>query len=322
MRWLVLALAPVAFCVSLPLTALMVRMGHRLGAFDSPGVEGQVKAPPRRVPNTGGVAIFWAIAGPMLGGLAVVWLFMSGAAELPPFLDPLRAHLPGVRVETPLAILVLACMGILHALGLIDDRRPLGPWVKMLVMAAVALAVPLLSRDTRLLTLLDSRVGGPWLSIAITALWFIVVTNAMNFMDNMDGLAAGVAATAGGCFLAATMLGGQWFVGACLALLIGACAGFLVFNFPRRGGARIFMGDGGSLVLGFFLAFLTVRTTYFGGAPAPGDGAGGWYGVLMPLVVLAVPLYDFLSVVLIRLSQGRSPFVGDLQHLSSAGSRP
>ncbi len=316
MRWLVLGLVPVAFAVSLPLTWLMVRLGHRLGTFDSAGVAGQVKAAPRRVPNTGGVAIFWGIAGPMLAGLGLIWLLADGRVELPAFIAPLREHLSGIKVETPLALGVLACMGLLHVLGLIDDRRPLGPWVKMAVMAAVALAVPVSLEKTRLLTLLDARVGGPWLSIAVTAAWILVVTNAMNFLDNMDGLSAGVAAVAAGCFLAATMLSGQWFVGACLALLIGACLGFLVFNFPRgEGGAKVFMGDGGSLVLGFLLAFLTVRTTYIGAA-TPGSGSGGWYGVLMPVVVLAVPLYDLTSVVLIRLSQGRSPFVGDMQHLS------
>jgi UDP-GlcNAc:undecaprenyl-phosphate GlcNAc-1-phosphate transferase len=318
MRWLVLSLVPVAFAVSVPLTWLMVRLGHRLGTYDSPGVAGQVKAPRRRVPNTGGIAVFWAIAGPMLVGLGLVWSLSHQASALPAFLEPIRAHVDGIQRETPLAGLVLACMAALHALGLIDDRRPLGPWLKLVLMVGAACAVPLLSKDTRLLTLLNAYVGGPWLSILITALWIVVVTNAMNFLDNMDGLSAGVAATAAGCFLAATMLSGQWFVGACLALLIGACLGFLVFNFPREGGARIFMGDGGSLVIGFLLAFLTVRTTYYGargeGPSAP--GSGGWYGVLMPLVVLAVPLYDFTSVVLIRLAQGRSPFVGDTQHLS------
>jgi UDP-GlcNAc:undecaprenyl-phosphate GlcNAc-1-phosphate transferase len=189
-------------------------------------------------------------------------------------------------------------------------------------MAVPALALPLVFPDTRLLTVLDHYAGGPWLSVVVTFGWILVVTNAMNFMDNMDGLSAGVAAVSAGCFLAASLLNGQLFVGGCLALLIGACLGFLAFNFPRRGGARIFMGDSGSLVLGFLLAFLTVRTTYYGRAgeapvpPGAGFASGAWYGVFMPLVVLAVPLYDFVSVVLIRLSQGRSPFVGDRQHLS------
>src|SRR5690606_21905185 len=100
-------------------------------------------------------------------------------------------------------------------------------------------------------------------------------------------------------FLVAALLNAQWLIAAMLALLIGSLAAFLCFNFPP---ASIFMGDGGSLVVGFLLAFLTIRTTYFGHDPDT-----GWYGVFMPLVVLAIPLYDLVSVTLIRLRQGKSP---------------
>jgi UDP-GlcNAc:undecaprenyl-phosphate GlcNAc-1-phosphate transferase len=182
-----------------------------------------------------------------------------------------------------------------------------------MIKLACMIAPPLLLAaffDTRLLTVLDGYAGGVWLSVGVTLVWFLAVTNAMNFMDNMDGLCAGVAATAGAMFLAATLIGGQWFVGGVLALLVGACAGFLVWNRPP---ARMFMGDGGSLVVGYLLAFTTTRTTYFGSGQT---GISAWYAVLMPLVVLAVPLYDMASVTAIRLSQGRSPFVGDLQHFS------
>jgi len=313
MIWLVLLLIPVSLVLSLPLTAAMVRVGHRLGMIDSEGVPGQIKAPRRKVPNTGGVAIFWSIAIPMFAALAAAWLIDADAVGR--IHSGLARHLPGIREQSLLGAALLASLLLLHVMGLLDDRRPMGPWVKLGLMAIPAFGVPLVFPDTRLLELLTPHVGGSWLSILITALWILIVTNAMNFMDNMDGLSAGVAATAAGCFLAATLLNGQWFVAACLALLIGSCLGFLVFNFPRgNGGARIFMGDGGSLVLGFFLAFLTVRTTYYKGDTGP--LAGGWYGVFMPLVVLAVPIYDFLSVMAIRISQGRPPFVGDMQHLS------
>src|SRR5688572_5775235 len=101
---LVLALAVASFAVSLPLTWALVRLGHRLGTFDSAGVPGQVKAPRRRVPNTGGVAIFWGIALPMLLGLAFVWAFVDNKMELPAALQPLREHFLGVRQQTPLAL--------------------------------------------------------------------------------------------------------------------------------------------------------------------------------------------------------------------------
>ena len=321
MRWLCLALIPVSIVLSLPLTALMIRLGHRLRTFDSAGVPGQVKAPPRKVPNTGGIAIFWSIAIPIAIGLALVWMGPSSwPSPVAAWLEPMRIHAPGIQQQTPLAILVLVSAAVLHVLGLIDDRRPMGPWIKLAVMALPPLAVVMLYPETRLLTLLDVHVGGRWLSVIVTVVWFLVVTNALNFMDNMDGLSAGVATIASACFLAGTLVQEkpQWFIAACLALMIGGCAGFLVYNFrPGRGGARIFMGDGGSLVLGFLLAFLTVRTTYVQEPLAEGRGlAGGWYGIFMPLVVLAVPIYDFASVCSIRMSQGRSPFVGDRQHLS------
>lgn len=316
---LVLLLIILAFCVSLPATGVVRRVSDRLNAHDTEPVAGQVKEQRRRVPNTGGIAVFLGIAVPMLAGLWFFWgLDASPTAEwrtdfsLVP--EDAAEHVAGIQRQTPLALLLLGSLGLLHVLGLVDDRRPLGPWVKLAVMAVPAFAVPLLS-DTRLLTLLDGHVGGAWLSILVTALWFLVVTNAMNFMDNMDGLAGGVGVVASACFLGATLMQGQWFVSACLALLIGSLLGFLWFNFPLRRPASIFMGDGGSLVVGFLLAFLTVRTTY--SVIEPGAGVGtNWYAVFMPLIILAVPLYDFVTVVLIRLSQGKSPFVGDLQHLS------
>jgi UDP-GlcNAc:undecaprenyl-phosphate GlcNAc-1-phosphate transferase len=319
-----------AFLVALPATALVRLISHRLKAHDTPPVAGQVKFAARKVPNTGGIAIYLAIVVPILVGIRAVVSMDPGATPVPGtwLPDSFFPLIAGIQRQAPLALLLVGCLTILHILGLIDDRRPLGPWLKLAIMAMPAAAVPLAHQffpslaDTRLLTMLDARTGGPWLSIAITALWFLVVTNAMNFMDNMDGLAGGVATVAASLFLAGTLLAPQpqWFVAACLALLIGACLGFLCFNWPRKGGATIFMGDSGSLLLGFLLAFLTVRTTYVPAEAAPTQGSlfasPHWYAVLTPLIVLAIPLYDFTSVTLIRLSQGRSPFVGDLQHLS------
>lgn len=329
MRTLVVLLIPVSFVLAWPLTAMLIWLGHRLHTFDSGGVPGQVKAPRRRIPNTGGVAIFAAIAAPLTLGLLVLrpgvlesiysvgWL-PQGWSDFA--IANLTPHLAGIAQQAGQGWLLLASLALLHIMGLLDDRRPLGPFFKLAMMAGPALAIPLVSTltpgfaPTRLFTFLDSHVGGAWLSILITALWFLIITNAMNFMDNMDGLSAGTACVAGAFFLTSALIQGQWFVGACLALLVGACLGFLLFNAPRPGGAKIFMGDGGSLVLGFLLAFLTVRTTYLPAAGGP--GASPWYAVLMPLLVLAVPLYDLVTVVAIRLRQGKSPFVGDLQHLS------
>lgn len=310
MARLCLLLIPVALVISLPMVALCLRVSGRIGAVDAGAVEGRVRFSSRRLPNTGGIGIFAGIALPMLAGLIGVQVLDVGV--LAPAVAP---HVAGIQEQAPMAIALLACLTVLHALGVVDDRRALGPGIKLLVMFAAAGGIVgagfWFDSQTRLLTMFDAYVGGAWASVAITVLWIVAVTNAMNFMDNMDGLAGGVSAIAAACFLAAALVNGQWFVAAVLALVVGSCLGFLVFNFPP---ARIYMGDGGSLVLGFVLAFLTVRTTYYTGAE--GSLAGGWYAVFMPLIVLAVPLYDFVSVSLIRISQGRSPFVGDTQHFS------
>ena len=113
--------------------------------------------------------------------------------------------------------------------------------------------------------------------------------------------------------MAATIINGQFFTASAFGLLCGAIMGFLVFNVPP---ARIFMGDGGSLLVGFLLAVLTVRTTFVDTADPDFALGSAWYGVLMPVVVLAIPIYDLVSVSLLRISQGQSPMRGDQQHLS------
>lgn len=309
MAWAILLLIPIALLLSAPLTLLARAVGRRLNALDGAGVNGQHKEAPRRVPNTGGAAVFLSIALPMLAALLAVHTPLADqlAALIPGF----ATHLPGLRDQTPAAVLFLAALTALHVLGLVDDRRPLGPYLKLSIMLGLS-ALVVLGTGSRLLTAADAFVGGPWLSILLSILWLALITNALNIIDNMDGLCAGVAAIAASCFLAGTLTHNppQWFISAALALTVGACLGFLLFNFPAPK-ASIFLGDSGSLVLGFTLGFLTIRTTYLGPTTA-----GGYYALLMPLLVLAVPLYDLATVSFIRLRQGRSPMLGDLNHIS------
>ena len=210
-------------------------------------------------------------------------------------------------------IAIIASCFILHVIGVIDDRKAQPASLKLLLQFMLAGMLVLLF-DVRLLHVLDDFGPLGWvISSALTMFWLVVITNAFNFLDNMDGLAAGVATIAATVLMIATTLNNQVFISLSLALLVGSLLGFLIFNFPP---ARIFMGDGGSMVIGWLLAIATVRTTFVNTAD-PGYALGtAWYGVFMPLVVLAVPLYDFTSVVLLRTLQGRSPFVGDQQHFS------
>ncbi len=313
MLWPVLALVAVGLAISLPLTAILVRLGHRAALLDSAGATGHAKQL-RRIPNIGGIAIFLGVAIPLLAGLLAVGLVPASTLQslVPGLTDELLAR---IEQSAPTAVAMLGCMLALHVMGLADDRRSLGPMPKFAGQFACAFVLAWWF-DVRLLTLLDDRLPlAPWPSVIITMLWIVAITNAINFLDNMDGLAAGVSAIAATLFMIATILNAQWFIAGTLALLIGSLIGFLVFNFPAPN-ARIFMGDGGSLVVGFMLAVLTARTTFYNPEdPAYALGAG-WYGVFMPVIVLAIPLYDFISVTVIRLLQGKSPFVGDQQHFS------
>lgn len=306
-----------AFGLSLVLTGACVLIGRLVNAMDGGGSAGHIKSAVRRVPNIGGVAIFVAFTVCFVG-----YFWLLHPLKIPPQ-DPelLPDHVTelaqGINSRVPMGLALLGSLLVLHVVGLIDDRRPLPAMPKFAIMLGASAVFPIFF-ETRLFEFLDAPLGGTWASVAITVLWFAAVTNAINFMDNMDGLAGGVAAIAGALFLVAAVIGEQWFIAATLAVLVGSIAGFLIWNLPP---AKIFMGDGGSLVIGFLLAFLTVRTTYAalpaGEAPPELAGAGGaWFAVFMPLCVLAVPIYDLVAVSAVRLSQGRSPMVGDEQHLS------
>ena len=305
----VLLLPLLAFLLSAPLTAALARIGGRIGALDSPGVAGHAKVL-RPIPNIGGIAIVAAVLLPLVAGLLALSIAPEAIVARVPALEP---HLARLEASMPIAWWIAACVLVLHAIGVRDDRRSLAAGPKLLVqMAAAGFVAGFL--DTRLLTLLDAwGPAGFLISLVLTIVWIVAVTNAINFLDNMDGLAGGVAAIAAAALLVATLLNEQWFVAAMLACLLGGLLGFLVFNFPP---ARIFMGDGGSLPTGFLLAVLAVRTTYVDAADPSFALGGGWYGVFLPVLVLAIPLYDLVAVSLIRIREGRSPWVGDQRHLS------
>jgi len=197
---------------------------------------------------------------------------------------------------------ILAGAAVLHVLGVIDDRKHLGPWVKLIVQIIVAVGVVLFC-NVRIMTFI-----GPVGSIIISVAWIVGITNSFNFLDNMDGLAAGVAIICAAAILGAAASVGQLFVAAWVCLIIGAVLGFLPYNFPP---ASVFMGDAGSLVIGFLLAVVSSLTTY-----VRPDQTHILYGVFVPLLVMAVPIYDTISVMFIRIRQKRHPMIGDRSHFS------
>ena len=301
MTWAILCILPVSFAITWAATLAVRAVAPRVGFVDRPGGR-KVHANPR--PLGGGVALFAGVAVPLAAALLALHL-PAVTAHL-----PIRAaYVDGVRQHTPLALGLLGAMGVMHGLGLADDRRAMGPYLKLSVQLGV-IAAFVVGTDSRVVTFADAWGLGRWPSVVATVLWIGAVTNAFNFLDNMDGLSAGVGAVCAAAFLVAALTIQQWFVAATLAMLLGSLLGFLCFNFAP---ATIFMGDGGSLLIGLLLGVLTVRTTYI---PKGEPWEQGYYAVFAPVIVLAVPLYDLVVVSAIRLMRGKSPFVGDTNHFS------
>ncbi len=286
-----------SFALSVFLTAIVKNLANRLGFAAHPTADRYHR---NIIPLGGGIAIF-----------ATLLIFMLAASAAMKFAGSRLDSLAQTANINPLDFLgkirqlstVLLCLSALFALGLWDDKKRLGPFVKLAVQFATAITAAIWG-EIRVELFIENKI----FAVAISAFWIVLIVNAFNFLDNMDGASAGIAAIAGGLLFYAAASSGQVFVGGLALVFIGTLLGFLVFNFPP---AKIFMGDAGSLVVGFFVALLTLRTTYYHEAHS-----GHWYSVFMPLVVMAVPLYDFISVTLLRIRAGKSPFVGDTQHFS------
>lgn len=297
--WLLAGAAAVAFAIAATATPLIMRFARQIGYIDRPGGH---KSHREAVPYGGGVAIVLGAWPPVLGMLALALLlpqdWVAGV-----FGELIRAYLGGLRERSGQACVILAGGLLLHGLGLYDDVRPQGALRKLVVMLTAGGLVSAVGQ-VRLL----EEPAGAVPSILLTTLWIVVITNAFNFLDNMDGLSAGVACI---ClaFLAACGLGsGQVHVPVLASVFFGAILGFLMYNVPP---ARLFMGDAGSLPVGYMVAVISVLTTYY----ESGQGTPP-YALAIPLVVLAVPLYDFATVITIRIREGRNPLRGDQRHFS------
>ncbi len=250
----------------------------------------------------GGITIFWTIALFILVGAAIV-KFVIVPGHLVFVDESIAQHTAGFMAKINDLLIVVAAAFILHLMGLWDDKKHLGPLVKLAIQFAAAFIAAWFA-DIRVEMFIENKL----ITTILSVFWIVLMINAFNFLDNMDGASAGIALIATCVLMAAAIRSGQIFVGAMGMVFAGALLGFLLLNFPP---AKIFMGDCGSMVVGFFVALLTLRTTYYD--PEAGTKL---YSVFMPAIVMAVPLYDFISVTFLRLKQGKSPFVGDTQHFS------
>ncbi|HYM79845.1 MAG TPA: MraY family glycosyltransferase [Candidatus Limnocylindria bacterium] len=276
-----LLLALAAFALSLILTPLVRTLARRLGALDRPGPR-RIHAEP--VPTLGGLAFAAAV-------LAVVW----GAYALP---GP--ARLLEIR---PIVGFTLATLPIL-ALGVLDDLRGAPPWLKLAVQALASVilfqfgyGVPTITNP------FDGPIETGALNLPLTVAWVLIVINAINLIDGLDGLAAGVVAIAAGTLWVVARTHADFYVMFLCAPLIGAMLGFLRYNFPP---ARIFMGDTGSHFLGLMLAAVSLLENRKGTATVT---------LLFPLVAMGVPIADGALAFVRRLLKGQPVFRADSEHV-------
>ena len=312
MIWLIVGSVLPAFLVSL-LCGYVVRAGaFRWGLVAVPGGHSTHKSP---TPLGGGLASCLWIRLPLAAGEWVGWYVTVesspqrleawlGSGALRQFVSP---HLSGLQRQSGKLWTLMAGGAVLVILGLWDDRARLDWRFRLLVQTLVATAVVI--AGWRLSLFIDV----PWLTGAASVLWIVGLINAFNMLDNMDGLSAGVAAISAGILTTVILTapnpvthGPQLFVGGLLLVLLGSLLGFLWHNAPP---ARLFMGDAGSYFVGYLMATATISATFAG--PGLPDHA-----ILAPLCVLAIPFYDMLTVIALRLREGRSPFSGDLRHVS------
>ncbi len=217
----------------------------------------------------------------------------------------LAIYTDGLRARGGELLGIMGLATCIMVMGVMDDRFTLEWKPRLLVQIALATVFVVGWGRVTLFPPFTNR----YFTGFVTVLWIVGLTNSFNMLDNMDGLSASVGLIAAALFAAAQVAVGSLFVPAVLLILVGALAGFLVHN---HNPARLFMGDAGSNFLGFMLGTLTVAGTF----TRPYDEGYSPFAVLSPLLVMAVPLYDTTSVILIRLREGRSPFRADRRHFS------
>ncbi|HEU5194684.1 MAG TPA: MraY family glycosyltransferase [Methylomirabilota bacterium] len=256
-------LAVLAWTVAFFVVPIMRRVAFAVGALDVPAA--------RKVHS---------VATPLLGGAAVYLAFALTVL----FNFSFSRGLKGVAVGATIVV----------AFGILDDLRDLPAPVKLAGQVAGALAAMAYGVTLNVVPVWLPAAFA--LNVALTLLWFLTVTNAVQFLDGMDGLAGGLGVIAGLFFAISAYQTGQGYLVFLAAPLVGACLGFLPYNF-RPGGARIFLGDSGASFIGFTLAGLAVMGEWADDDPL--------VALLTPVLILAVPLFDIAFVGIVRVATGK-----------------
>ena len=277
-----------ASAISFPLWNRWCRLkGH----VDDPGHRTIHSAP---IPLSGGLTVMTGFFAPIvLGALGLLLSDRGSKFEIP--------LLYGLSARAVQLLVILGGAFAMVVLGWLDDRHELRPLIKFSGQVLIALAVAW--SGIRITLFIPSEIAAYFL----TVLWILTITNALNFLDNMNGLCTGLGLIAAWTCAWAAAVQGQYLVATLGFLICGALLGFFPFNFPK---AQAFLGDAGSHLVGFLIAVLAILPNFYS-SQTPHALA-----VLSPLFILGVPLYDLVTVVLIRWRKGQPFYVGDTNHIS------
>lgn len=299
-KWLLIYLA--VFAAGLLLTTLTTPLfryvAHKCGLLDRPAAnhKGHAKA----TALLGGAAMFSAWLLCIVLGVA-----LTTCGSIPAFISKeLSIHLNGIKTVANSQLLIIIAGALLAVvLGLIDDKWALKAKWKFLGQFIIAL-LTVIAGGIRINLFIDSQI----FSICITVFWIMLMMNSINFFDNMDGLAAGTIAIAMGFFSVFAALNNEFFFAVFAALNFGVCCGFWLYN---ANPASIFMGDSGSHFLGYLAAVVAAGVTFF-----DCNVSLSRFPVLIPLLILALPLFDTAMVVIIRTINKKPFWIGDHNHIS------
>ncbi len=272
--------------LALAVTPFVIRVARRLGIVRVPGARHMHTQP---ISHIGGVAIFLSA---MLVSIAVLWFSNLLATAGPLVLAQLRLLVPAA--------------GFMFAVGLVDDVKTGGLRAQTKFVAQIIAAVLVCIGGMRIQSVVVTEsltLNFGWLSWPLTILWIVGLTNAVNLVDGLDGLAAGICAAACGAMAVFAVSTGDLAAVVLMLGLLGGVTGFLVFNFNP---ARIFMGDCGSMFLGFTIASTSVYCSARSSAMA---------GLALPALALGIPIFDTLFSMLRRFLERRSIFAADRGHL-------
>jgi len=294
------------FCLSLLLSLLLTPWAKKLAVkFKVLDYPGERKLQDKPMPLLGGLAIFLAFLVTIVVNILILLIIKLSPGFLNLFPSEvgsaLMRNLPRFLRLLPQLIGILLGGTIILLLGLIDDIKGLRPETK--ILGQVLVILPLITLGVRITLFIPNFYIGS----LVTLVWMVAIINAFNLLDNMDGLTAGVGLIA--CFICfmVTSQQHQTFTSIALLAFAGALLGFLRYNFSP---AKIFLGDAGSMFIGYILAVLTITASYYK------EGLPTHLPVVMPILILAVPIFDTLSVISIRIKRKEPIFGGDKNHFS------